>query len=421
MKRLVGSLVLLGCISTVAFAGGFSVGNGGDAVRCVETHENNYNGIYSLDYLMTLNGAGYDTAHVIKSWEDSQARIKKLLSDKYPELLPSFENFLKDLGNNNDWTKKRIWLAAGHGLIDVKDEQIIRTLPENCIKADFDSEKGNVILIQAVVRNKQSEIIRYEFDAKVLMELKKDPIQYSYLMVHEWLWDHIADPQVIRWANQFIHSVQADNLSPEIFKKSLNNIGLFSGYNGFWSVCDRSLTVRRMIEDTVKKNCSHIEVEDLQKVEMLDLRAIATEDLDVNDLNGLSMLKTFKIFASATLKRLPKEYFWPATNLETVGFGNIPMSEIDSEWFSKNVSLQTLSFMRMPVQTLNRNFWDLMPSSLEHFSLTESQLSSLPDDFFVFHGSGHPNDITLNSNPGLNKVQVRELAKQSGFKNLIMN
>lgn len=111
------------------------------------------------------------------------------------------------------------------GLIDIQDEQIRRKLPQNCGLA---TDGNGTAVIQTVVRNKQPQIIRYEYDFETLNELQKRPLQFSFLLVHEWLWDHSGDPQVIRWANQFLHSRRSEKLSPEDFKTSLKNIGITS-------------------------------------------------------------------------------------------------------------------------------------------------------------------------------------------------
>ena len=128
---------------------------------------------------------------------------------KYPDLGRGFSDFLAALENHDDYLQSRIWLEAGSGTVTITDQKIINRLPKNCSKADG---AGGIDVIQTVIRQRRPNITVYQYDSGILGQLRKNaPLQYSFLMLHEWLWDLTSDVQVLREADRFRHSPSPGN------------------------------------------------------------------------------------------------------------------------------------------------------------------------------------------------------------------
>lgn len=225
MRALVFLWLTLG-MSPWASAGWY-IGNGGDAIYCHPSPINALNGYYSIDYLLTLaSTSGPDGITPATSWEESAQRLQRVLDAKVPGLADSFRDF-KRLVYNTSFTEKRVWEAAPFGLTDLNDERITARLPENC-KTD-----GAYKIVQAVIRqfegfsgtNRGHYI--YKYVPELLHELdQKAPVQMSFLMVHEWLWDVSANVDRNRRINRFLHSQAIESMTPEEVTATLTGMGL---------------------------------------------------------------------------------------------------------------------------------------------------------------------------------------------------
>jgi len=220
------SLIL--CLLTGPFAhAGWYVGNGGDAIFCKPSALNQLHGYYSIDYLLTLASAsGPDGIARPSSWDDSSKRILKILEDKVPGLAGSFKDFSR-LVYNKSFAEKRVWEPAAFGLTDLNDERITARLPENC-KTD-----GTFKIIQAVIRQfegfsgtRPGQYV-YKFVPDLLNEMnEQNPVQLSFLMVHEWLWDVSSNVDRNRRINRFLHSQAIESMAAEEVTATLTGMGL---------------------------------------------------------------------------------------------------------------------------------------------------------------------------------------------------
>lgn len=180
------------------------VGNGGDSIECRKDAGNPFDGTYSLDYILTYRTAN-DNADIVPapSWQASLERIKLLFQDKLPELSESFEDFTRNI-LNADPSQSRIWEEAPWGLVDLKDEATISLVPESC------KQDGKVRVVQAVIRQKPEATPRpkrtiiYKYVPEVFKKLAaQSPLQLSFLLVHEWLWDVSKNVDRNRRLNRF--------------------------------------------------------------------------------------------------------------------------------------------------------------------------------------------------------------------------
>jgi len=200
------------------------VGNGGDVVYCEKSEVNPFFGHMSLDYLATFQrGNNNEDVIDVDSWEISRHRILSVLDKKHPGLAKSFRLFLSFRGNSNDYSLIRVWEESGFGLTDLKDESLVNRLPENCLNV----ENGEPKVIQAVIRQaaKYDEFIVYKFDPRILDHLSS-PLQLSFLLVHEWLWDTTKDVESIRRFNRILHSEAAETMSKEKFEIVVSRLNL---------------------------------------------------------------------------------------------------------------------------------------------------------------------------------------------------
>lgn len=226
MKRQILILSLFFSISVFATLDGGDVGNGGDGIFCVPSPENQLAGWYSLDYVLTLPTLSEDNAlPPVNSWDDSADRLRRLFEIKAPYLLPSFTQFAEDAFNTTNYTKKAVWEPSPFGLIDLKDESNVSLIPENCMV------NGKIKISQVVIRQKPkysgSELVIYKYVPELVESLNANsPLQLSFLMVHEWLWEISDNVDRNRRLNRFLHSREFSNQTPDEARESLKNIGL---------------------------------------------------------------------------------------------------------------------------------------------------------------------------------------------------
>jgi hypothetical protein len=207
---------------------GTEVRGGGDAVFCDSMPNlNSYSGIYSLDYFLgSLNPIGNSVPAPVDSVDASLARIADLLTTKLPALGESLSEFASLIHNHSDFSKARIWLPA-QKLANLKDEDLIYGEIENCI----DPATHNLKLRQAVSRvyDPDTKFIRYYFDQSIFSDLlTKGPLQLSFLLIHEWLWDLLPADRVngSRIINWLLHSTSLETMPPDQLATSLRNLGV---------------------------------------------------------------------------------------------------------------------------------------------------------------------------------------------------
>ena len=224
-------------LSTVK--GGSMGDNGGDTINCRHSTpvggEPYYEGTYTLDYFLTQDprfGASDDlegeSSHVLLG------RIGNFLDAKIPALAQSFRDYLQ-LIENADESQARIWKALTMPLTDLQDEGIIQTLPANCVvnrggtnHADLRQMVRRRRMLDADVRK-----VFYYYDYEHFTQLREQlPLQYSYLAVHEFLWDIVDSPWVNRSVNRLLHSKSAHNMTADQFKDYLAAMAIRLEDNG---------------------------------------------------------------------------------------------------------------------------------------------------------------------------------------------
>jgi hypothetical protein len=203
---------------------GNGVGNGGDAVDCRTSPNNPFAGYQSLDFLVQYDPALPPVS--VPDLESSLRRIEEGLRRNLPELLSDFQEFKQNIFNETDFQKKRVWEKAPFGLFDLKDEELVTLVPENC-KTD-----GKTSIVQAAIRvpsslsGRPEDTYVYKYVPEVVDKLKTaNPVQLSFLLVHEWLWDFSRNVQRNRRMNYWLHSGRLESWSRDEWVKNLEGIG----------------------------------------------------------------------------------------------------------------------------------------------------------------------------------------------------
>jgi hypothetical protein len=214
-------------ISSVAVAGGV-VGNGGDSVFCKASSENSLNGTYSLDYVLGLwqldAKPGFLAQDIFATPESQTNNFKRLipiLEETYPAIADSMRKFYSQLFLQ-DFSQDAFWKPTSHGLIDLQDEKMISLLPKNCLGSE-----ANPSLIQTVIREERGQQIIYNYDSNAIKALSEQPMQLSFLLFHEWLWNLTDDVSLIRDANLVFHAGDWSLKSVDQQVKTLSKMGLF--------------------------------------------------------------------------------------------------------------------------------------------------------------------------------------------------
>jgi hypothetical protein len=203
---------------------GQEVGKGGDAVLCRASNGNQFVGHYSLDFLAQFSKDS-PIANV-KSLEESLNRLEGILSANLPELLQSFRTFRRDLFNERDFSRTHIWDRAPYGLIDLKDEELTVLLPENCRSGDKTSVVQAAIRLPPAVSGLPQNKFNYKFVAQVVDELlKNNPVQLSFLLVHEWLWTFSDKAERNRRINYWLHSQMTEKWNRHDWVRNVHALG----------------------------------------------------------------------------------------------------------------------------------------------------------------------------------------------------
>jgi hypothetical protein len=230
--------------SALAVGGATIIDNGGDKLTCLPDDALRdgplpyFEGDYFLDYVLTFDRvvrASDDPTAT--DWPGLRRRVETILRDKMPAAAASFSRYA-DLVGNTDPAQERTWRAVREDLTDLKDEQLTETLPDNCEHRDGTGRM--VPNIQQLVRRTETRSetasrVEYAYDFDELERLRTEsPLQYSYLLVHEWLWDFTQAPYILRSVNRLLHQKSAETMPAEAFRERLaaNGIEIDQGPQG---------------------------------------------------------------------------------------------------------------------------------------------------------------------------------------------
>ena len=206
---------------------GSIVDNGGDIIHCRSQAGSAFSGDYNLDYVMTHNPAAPDEPEE-DTWPELRARTIRLISEKSPQMAASLVAYLDRL-ESSDQTQIRVWHGSTMGLSDLQDEGLLNQIAENC--KTIRNGKTVPDLMQMVRRRYLEDSgvnkVFYYYDHAKFQDLKNRlPLQFSYLVIHEWLWDYADSPWANRSVNHLIHSKSSEAMSPGQFQTAMRSYGI---------------------------------------------------------------------------------------------------------------------------------------------------------------------------------------------------
>jgi len=200
MNKVILILLSLSLLIGGSLSADQEVGNGGDAVKCDWT-EDSEEGYYFLDYIIARERQ--DAVGGLKKFSKPQFAlddIKKKLENSVPTLGKSLEQFMKVQnqamgGKRQSRTARIVWMKERRGLISIKNKRLIAKLPSNCRE-----------IYQVIRRSPRVNQTYFYYDPWLLKKIKGNSDQFSWLMVHEWLWSHTQNIQLVREVNEYVHS-----------------------------------------------------------------------------------------------------------------------------------------------------------------------------------------------------------------------
>lgn len=267
MKKMILVISILVFSTASAWASGGAVGNGGDILTCVPSSQNGFAGNYTLDFVASYDGTTKliaDEPNPLRTiWTSLYEKGKQSPDFKYlaQSLLSFFHSAQGQLFKSPDYLDTYIWLPQPFGLVDLQDEDLIQIIPENCQIVSNGRLKPN--LKQAVIREDKSDTVILRHDPAALRSLS--PLQFSHLIVHEWLRSSFKQTRDLREVNKLFHSRQFTVASARDASAMLQNI------SGSMSIRPRQVPPRA---------ANRIQVPpDLTKIQMMILSATKGQPL----------------------------------------------------------------------------------------------------------------------------------------------
>lgn len=319
------NLLFIGFLN-LSHAGGDGslIGNGGNTVFCKPQGNSDFQGFYTLDYLLDFHTSGpYSNLVQITNWDESKLRIEKGLLRLSPLLAKSFQEYTKNILMNQSHAG-RIWLPWDLTDTLIDDQEITQRLPDNCYR-----NQNKPDLHQTVVRSYGARNVEYRYQKDILENLRKQsPLQFSFFIVHEWLWDFTQDVRSLRRLNWILHSTEFENLDLEMWKNFSERTHFF---NRQLPVCHRSPAIQDQIVKLIGKSCENILLTDLTNIQSLDLSSLPTNYIfRSGDFSGFLALRTLSLRNNPNiLDQLPPYAFTDLINLEIIyndgsGFNKFP-------------------------------------------------------------------------------------------------
>lgn len=393
MKRWIAGILFL--FSAQALAG-FGVGRGGDLIFCEGLHDSE-NGYVSLDYAVTVK----EPLSLIIIGSQEENPILKLLKSNTPELARTYELFLKFRFQEPSLQQERAWIPTPSKPVTLKDEKLEQgDIPDSC-----DRDK----MRQAVIRTKGSNIILYHYDQELVDSLlTSKPLQHSFLMTHEWLWELTSDVRVVRLVNHFLHQKSTHLLSPEQFRTALKRMEISVEGPTFSEVCTRSPAVVKALESALAVPCNQMSYDTLRQwaepwehrsgdqifVAGEELRINAPEILQTLDFSGLARLH-YLIISDAMIRELPVEIFHPFTDLQYLYLDRSRIEKAHFAAFRTLHHLKNLKWHGSPITDFPPTLFRPLVS-LNHLDLSDNQLSFIRSEWFT--EKRHLNGLQLEDN-----------------------
>lgn len=402
MQNLLLSFIVFFSLIDASLASGSYVGNGGDTILCKSSPENNFQGHYTLDYLLEFRETNLGPLE-IKDFSQTIDRLNLFLGQKYPELLTHFNQFMEAV-KTKQAMHGRLWLEEDSRLIDIEDENIQKLIPINCL--DEKNGEYRLKLHQTVIRESIKDPIIYHYDKKILEELEaKNPLQYSFFIVHEWLWDLTRDVRSVRSLNWLFHSEELHKMTRSELSMMFDRFDVFKVKLNF---CERSTQVKNQFNQA----CESVDLQTLAGVKSLHFTKSLITPFRMGDFYGFGRVENLSMsrLNLKTSDLLPR-IFYPLYTLKSLDLSHNKLENLSEEVTVDLMNLKNLDLSHNPLKTIPNAMLKL--KKLESLSMTlhesilseEKEVNNLP--------AGLSQLILINMNSESRKVEeVLKLLKK---------
>lgn len=388
MQNLLLSLIVFFSFIDASLASGSYVGNGGDTILCKSSPENNFQGHYTLDYLLEFRETNLGPLE-ITDFSETIDRLNLFLGQKYPELLTHFNQFMEAV-RGNQVKHGRHWLEEESKLIDIEDENIQKLIPANCL--DEKNGEYRLKLHQTVIRESIKDPIIYHYDKKILEELEaKNPLQYSFFIVHEWLWDLTRDVRSVRSLNWLFHSEELHKMSRSELSKMFDRFDVFKVKLNF---CERSTQIKNLLN----RACESVDLNTLAEVMSINFTKSLKTPFRMGDFFGFGRvinmsMSRLNLNTSDLLPRI----FYPLYTLKSLDLSHNKIDNLSEEVTVDLMNLKNLDLSHNPLKTIPNSMLKLKKLETLTMTLCESILSEEKEVNNLPSGLSNLVLISLNS------------------------
>lgn len=230
-------------IASAYEASGGTVQNGGDAMVCGDTYwivarsPEAKTRFYSMDYVYEVeDGVDPKSLVKVKNWSESWRRIAVIIGRLSPRLEVDFREFTEStsyIGSEENIPKKaaKRWrsLASRNGFS--APAAPFKKVPRGCVLVPPNGQPSWLEWYQIITRvyDPSKKTIEYQYDPSAIQKMAT-PMQFSFLMVHEWLWTLTEDPKVSRKVNSFLHGKEIDQMGGAEISRKLEELGLRTNF-----------------------------------------------------------------------------------------------------------------------------------------------------------------------------------------------
>lgn len=198
-------------------------GNGGDTVYCDGSEEKFEKGHYPLDMIMAMNinySSKLKTYPADYGLHDKMLAIIDDLSTKNSFMSQALNIFYIDFReqylmfpHESPAGPRRFWYQTHTDPIEIADENLKVKLPKSCQKVAQAISRYNERGVSSFYVNKE------DLDRKIRQA------HFSWLIVHEFLWDFFDNAEDLRKFNSFLHSFDLDKRS-KFFNRKVVTLGM---------------------------------------------------------------------------------------------------------------------------------------------------------------------------------------------------
>lgn len=352
---------------------GTAVGNGGDIIFCEKSTENPFYSYYSLDYFVNVVLKNR-TSELIESdsFEEIISHIYKNIYKHNTSMAESLLFFVSQM-YNEDYTQNYVWEIEPYGLAPLSDEMLVSVIPDNCVK-EKDSKPN---IIQSIIRITKPSLKIFSYDAKLVNNLKSiSQMQFSFLILHEWLWNFTDNADTNRRINFLMHTKKFDSMKAHEFVSFIDSLGATLHEKKSTSICEKNYYIRNYITQQMNLSCS-----DITDFHLTELRSISAPNSRIQYINGFEFVGLNRVkslmLENSEIEIINEKALFPLTSLYELNLAHNKLRQIvlpdGIQLFTPPLSLNLSYNSLEKIINMEKNrfkFVDLSNNNLARFDLT---------------------------------------------------